>query len=150
MLTRPAPHATCSSCTKVVDWELRHSGVASERGGGDLRVNHVSENKHAPEAAVAALAHEIVELINTAPLEQREGLREDAVALLRNEVDMSGPPVEAEMRAAATFNPFGIGIPLALMGTVLVFLFPPVGLLLFAIAGVVGAWGVGATLLARR
>lgn len=150
MLTSPAPHATCNSCTKVVDWELRHSGVASARGRCDLRVNHVSEKKYAPEAAVAALAHEIVELINAAPLEQREGLREDAVALLRNEVEMSGPPAEAETQVAGTFNPFGIGIPLVLMGMVLVFLFPPVGLLMFAVAGVVVAWGVGATLLARR
>ena len=45
---------------------------------------------------VAALAQEIVELINAAPREQREGLREDAVARLRNEVEMSGPPVQAQ------------------------------------------------------
>ena len=52
--------------------------------------------------------------------------------------------------ATGTFNPFGIGIPLVLMGGLLVFLFPPVGLLMFAAAAVMIAWGVGATLLARN
>lgn len=110
----------------------------------------MAEKNHPPEAVVAALAQEIIDQINAAPREQREGLREEAVARLRNEVEMSGPPEQAHTRAAETFNPFGIAIPLVLMGAVLVFLFPPVGLLMFAIAAVLVTWGVGATLLARR
>ena len=59
-------------------------------------------------------------------------------------------PPEAPPSASGTFNPLGIGIPLVLMGGVLVFLFPLVGLLMFAAAAVMIVWGVGATLLARN
>lgn len=113
-------------------------------------MSNVAEKNVPPEAVVAALVQEIVEVINAAPRVQREGLREDAVARLRDEVEMNALPVQAEMQVAASFNSFGIAIPLLLMGAVLVFLFPPVGLLMFAIAGVLVAWGVGTTLLTRR
>ncbi|MFI5397666.1 MAG: hypothetical protein ACHQ9S_19175 [Candidatus Binatia bacterium] len=113
-------------------------------------VSGLSDNKGALEAQVATLAHGLAEAINSCSPEGREGLREDAVNILRDEVDISRPPVEAVASAAGAFNPFGIGIPLIMMGTVLVFLFPPVGLLMFAVAGVVIAWGVGVTLLTRR
>jgi hypothetical protein len=102
------------------------------------------------EARVEALAREITDTINAGQLEERERLQEVALALLRDEVQLTEPPpVVVQPPAAGTFNPFGIGIPLILMGGVLVFLFPPVGLLMFAAAAVMIAWGVGATLLGR-
>jgi len=104
----------------------------------------------AVETRVAALAREIADVINAAQAEGREGLREDAVSILRDEVQILEPPSAAAPAVADSFNPFGIGIPLVLMGGVMVFLFPPVGLLLFAVAGVVVAWGLAATLLAHR
>ncbi len=119
---------------------------------GGLQRELVAEKDPAPEAAIAALARQIAEQINAAPFDEREALREDAVTILRNEIEMQ-PPVPAAVispQSPAAFNPFGIGIPLILMGAVLVFLFPPVGLLLFGVAGVVVTWGLGATLLARR
>jgi len=116
----------------------------------------VSSEQEAPDAAgvldagIERLAHELAEAINTAGVDGRAGLRDSAVSILREEVDITAPPVTAAGGATpGPFNPFGIGIPLFLMGTVLVFLFPPVGLFLFALAALVVAWGVGATLLAR-
>ncbi len=97
-----------------------------------------------------ALAREIADTINAGQVEGRERLREVALGLLRDEVHVTEPlPAVLQPPAVGTFNPFGIGIPLILMGGVLVFLFPPVGLLLFAAAGVMIAWGVGTTLLRR-
>ncbi len=115
-------------------------------------VSPVAEKDPAPEAAIAALAHQIAEQINAVPFDERDALREDAVTILRNEIETSRPAAAPAIvpQATAAFNPFGIGIPLILMGAVLVFLFPPVGLLLFGVAGVVVMWGLGATLLARR
>ncbi len=99
---------------------------------------------------IEALTREITDAINALPVEQREGLREDAVGILRDEVRTHNPvPVAAAVAPAGTFNPFGIGIPLVLMGGVMVFLFPPIGLLLFAVAGLVVAWGVATTVFAR-
>ena len=116
----------------------------------------MSDERQAAEAAsaaenrVEALAHEIAQAINGGQVEQRELLREFAVNLLRDEVQISGPSAPAvPAQSTGSFNPFGIGIPLFLMGSVLVFLFPPVGLLMFAAAAVMIAWGIGTTLLAH-
>jgi len=98
---------------------------------------------------VEALARQLADTINAGPVERRERLRDVALGLLRDEVQLTDPqpqPLPAPA-ATGTFNPFGIGIPLVLMGSVLVFLFPPVGLLMFATAAVMIAWGVGTTLL---
>jgi hypothetical protein len=116
----------------------------------------VSDERQAAEAAsaaenrVEALAHEIAQAINAGQVEQRELLREFAVNLLRDEVQIVSPSAPAvPAQSTGSFNPFGIGIPLFLMGLVLVFLFPPVGLLMFAAAAVMIAWGIGTTLLAH-
>lgn len=102
-----------------------------------------------PEARVEALARELADTINAGQVEARERLREVALGLLRDEVQLRDAQVGPGSAPVATgaFNPFGIGIPLVLMGSVLVFLFPPVGLLMFAAAAVMIAWGVGTTLL---
>lgn len=108
------------------------------------------EEARAREGRVVALVHDIAHTINAGEIEEREFLREFAVNLLRDEVQLSAPTTAAALAPpAASFNPFGIGIPLFLMGAVLVFLFPPVGLVLFAAAAVVVAWGMGSALFAR-
>jgi hypothetical protein len=109
------------------------------------------ESDHTPEAEVEALARELADTINAGQVQGRERLREVALGLLRDEVRLT-EPLPATVPAGSTtnsFNAFGIGIPLFLMGSVLVFLFPPVGLLMFAAAAVMIAWGVGTTLLRR-
>ena len=109
-------------------------------------------SERAQEARVVALAREIAETINGGTVGGRDVLREMAVNLLRDGVQIT-PPVDPSGKPVAgvgTFNPFGIGIPLVLMGGVLLFLFPLVGLLMFAAAAVMLVWGVAATWLARR
>lgn len=108
------------------------------------------ENDPALERRIAALTREIAETINGGQPEGREGLRDFAIALLRDSVQTVEPAHAAAPQPTGSFNPFGIGIPFVLMGTVLVFLFPLVGLLMFAAAAVMIAWGVGTTLLARN
>jgi hypothetical protein len=112
------------------------------------------ESERARAARVEALARTMVDTINAGTVEERESLREMVVSVLRDEVQFDDPRHDepsppATTPPTGTFNSFGIGIPLLLMGTVMVFLFPPVGLLMFAVAAVMIAWGVGATLLAR-
>ena len=79
-----------------------------------------------PEVQVEALARELADTINAEQVDGRERLREVALSLLRDEVRLSEPlPAAADAPVATgAFNPFGIGIPLVLMGSVLVFLSP--------------------------
>ena len=98
---------------------------------------------------IAALARQLADEINAGGAEGRELLRDIAVGTLRDEVVTVEPVVQDTVRAGS-FNPFGIGIPLLLVGGLLVFIFPPVGLLLFGVAIVALAWGVLAALFTRR
>jgi hypothetical protein len=98
---------------------------------------------------VLALAREIADTINAGPIEGRDVLREMAVNAVRDQVQVSSPPKLAAEQGAANFNPLAIAIPLVLVGAVLFFLFPPVGVLMFGMAGVMVVWGVVATLFAR-
>jgi hypothetical protein len=43
-----------------------------------------------------------------------------------------------------------MGIPVLLVGSFLVFLFPPVGILLFGVAGFLVIWGIVATFFGGR
>lgn len=98
---------------------------------------------------VQQLARELALVINTDAAAERERLRDMAVRLLRDEVDVLDRLVEVPV-ASQVFNPFGIAIPLVLVGGVMLILFPPVGLLLFGGAGVMMVWGVAVVLLSRR
>jgi hypothetical protein len=106
----------------------------------------------ASEERVIALACELAEAINAGAVDGRDVLREMAVSVVRDgvRIDEPTPSPGTTVSPTGTFNPFGVGILLILMGGVLVFLFPFVGLLMFAAAAVMIAWGVGATLLARN
>jgi hypothetical protein len=96
---------------------------------------------------------DIARLVNAAPGEDREELCEYTIGLLREEVQLvetelpSGPATDA---ATGKFNPLGIGIPVLLVGGVLIVVFPPVGLFLFGVAALLMVWGVVATLVARH
>ena len=113
------------------------------------RERQIGGSERIGERRVEELARELAEAINETDVEQREGLRDVALNLLREEIDVTPQPSPQEAGTPSSFNPFGIGIPLILMGAVLVFLFPLVGLLLFGAAAVMLAWGVGTSLLAR-
>ncbi|MBI3785251.1 MAG: hypothetical protein HY270_17805 [Deltaproteobacteria bacterium] len=104
-----------------------------------------------PERRVEVATRELVRTINESDVESRESLRALAIEMLREEVQTVDERSSLS-RAAATekeFNAFGIAIPLGLMGMVLVFLFPLVGIVMFAAAAVMLAWGLGSTLLRR-
>lgn len=111
-----------------------------------------AEREQTPEARVEALARQLAETINAGTVDGRERLRELAVGLLRDEVEVTEPLRSAapQPEGRGGFNPFAIGIPFILMGSLLVFLFPPVGLLMFAAAALMLGWGVATTLLRRR
>lgn len=119
--------------------------------GSAVTYEQPSETERALEARITALARELAETINAAPLKGRAQLRDDAVSTLRAEVESTEhaetPP--AASGTSGAFNPFGIGIPLVFMGALLVFLFPPVGLLCFALAALMVLWGLGAIVFAR-
>jgi hypothetical protein len=104
----------------------------------DLRVEH--------------LARQLAQMINAGVGEVREQLREMAVHVLRDEVELveSVASAHEDPPSQQSYNPFAIAIPLGLVGGVMLILFPPVGLLLFAAAGTMMLWGVAAVALSRR
>jgi hypothetical protein len=97
---------------------------------------------------IEALVHDLARTISAAPAGERERLRDMAVHLLRDEVEISAPV--APSAPSGTLNPFAIGIPLILAGGVMLVMFPPVGLLLFGAAGIMMVWGLATVLLVRR
>ena len=105
------------------------------------------------ESRVEDLTREIVRAINE--VDDHPGLRAElkdfAIGLLQDAV----PAVEAiasepAPAPAAQFNPLAMGIPLMFAGAVLIFLFPPVGLLLFVASGFMVVWGLAVSLFRRR
>ncbi len=104
-------------------------------------------------------AGELAAVINAAPGEGRETLRELALTIVREEVltreqAASASPVDAAGSAAAAAarrhsNPLAMAIPFFMMGCVTIFLFPPVGLLLFGFTGVLVVVGVVVSIFGR-
>ncbi len=101
------------------------------------------------ERRVDGAARDLARVISTAPPGQRERLREMAVHLLRDEVEIV-QPIEATTVTTGSTNPFAIGIPLVLVGSIMLILFPPVGLLLFGAAAFMMVWGVAAVMVRRE
>lgn len=101
------------------------------------------------ERRVLSLAQELAELINEEHAEEREILREMAVGTLRDLVRLPQTETETAGKPAGPFNPFGMAIPMVLMGCLLIFLFPPVGVAMFLGAGLMAAIGILVTLLVR-
>jgi hypothetical protein len=112
-------------------------------------VSDAEKDDRALDRSVLTLAREIADKINAGPIEGRDVLREMAVNAVRDQVEVVVPPPPESKPGQTSFNPLAIGIPLVLVGAVLVALFPPVGLLMFGVAAVMAIWGVLATLFAR-
>lgn len=105
-----------------------------------------------------ARAGELAAIINAAPGEGRETLRELALTIVREEVltreqAASAAPVDVAAATAAAArrhsNPLAMAIPFFMMGCVTIFLFPPVGLLLFGFTGVLVVVGVVVSIFGR-
>ena len=104
------------------------------------------------DVKVEDLVRRLVEVVNDASAEQRPALREYAMELLRDgtEVGEAGPTPAADVKKnAAATNPIGIALLLGMLSLPALLLFTPVGLVLLAVALVMGVWGVLATLLRR-
>jgi hypothetical protein len=115
--------------------------------GGD---EHRHLHGHTLEERIEGLAAEIVELIESGAAESRRDLRDLAIGFLRERQDAGAneTPVATAARVAP-FNPIALGIPLLLVGVVLLGLFPPVGLLIAFFAVVMLVWGFLAALRFR-
>jgi hypothetical protein len=104
------------------------------------------------DARVEELARRLVAVVNGASPEQRPALRDYALELLRDgtEVSEAAPAPVASVKAnAAATNPIGIALLLGILSLPAMLLFTPVGLVLFAMALVMGVWGIVATLIRR-
>jgi hypothetical protein len=110
-----------------------------------------SGGSRALEERVDKFASEIATLINGAAPELRKDLRDLATGLLRERVEEAevSPGVRSDGAVAAPLNPLAVAIPLLLVGVLLVFLFPPVGLVILAFAVLMLVWGLIASLLFR-
>ena len=70
------------------------------------------------------------------------------VHLVRDEVIIAPPVIDrAGEGGSSAFNPFAIAIPLVLAGGVMSILFPPIGITIFAAAGVSVACGLLSVLI---
>ncbi len=115
--------------------------------GGD---EHREREGRGVEERVEKLAAEIASLIDRAGSDERRDLRDLAIGVLRERVgDAESPPGPPGTTATPAFNPLGIGLPLLLVGVVLVFLFPPVGLLILLFAAAMLVWGLVAAVRFR-
>jgi len=106
------------------------------------------------EDRVEDLTRMIANTINEAEVperpEIRAELRDFAINLLKESVVPPEPVVVGPADGGATFNPLAMGIPIFFAGGVLIFLFPPVGMMLFAASVVLIVWGLATSMMPRR
>jgi hypothetical protein len=98
---------------------------------------------------IEGLARELARTISAAPAAERERLREMAVHLLRDEVEIV-PVATALAVPTGGLNPFAISIPLLLVAAVTWILSPLITLLLVGAALLMMVWGVAAVVLGGR
>lgn len=91
---------------------------------------------------VELLAREIAEAINAGQAEEREVLREFAVNLVRDQVHVVDTRETVPAGASTPLNPIAVAIPFLMMGAVVIFLFPLMGLAMFGAASVMIVWGI--------
>lgn len=107
------------------------------------------------EERVEGLTLEIARAINQAEDPERPAIRSEltefAISVLKEAVMLpEQSAAEPIANDASRFNPLGMGIPLVFAGSVLIFLFPPMGVVLFTVAIVMIAWGLVASAVTRH
>src|SRR6266403_2953115 len=107
------------------------------------------------EDRVEDLTRAIAQTINDADVPERPAIRaelkEFAISLLQESINAPEPVIVAGVEGEkATFNPLAMSIPLLFAGGVLIFLFPPVGMMLFAGSVVMIGWGLVVSVVRRR
>ncbi len=108
-----------------------------------------TEEEYALRRKVEGLSRELAEAINTGQADEREVLREFAVNLVRDQVQIVDTRAPGASGRSESFSPLAIAIPFLMMGAVLLFLFPLMGLAMFGAAAIMIGWGVVATLFAH-
>lgn len=88
-------------------------------------------DREAADSRIAELARELATAINASESAGREGMRDYAIDVLRDQVQPADPqPPSPVAPSTGPLNPFAFGIPILLVGAVLTPLFPPLGLAL--------------------
>lgn len=108
--------------------------------------------ERALDVQVEDLTRRIAEVVNQAGGAGRSDLREYAIGLLKEETEFAeAPAAETQPPHARGFNPLAFALLLALASVPLLLsgFFSLMGVLLLAIAGVMGIWGVLIGLLRR-
>lgn len=119
-------------------------------GGPRTPPNLADERQQDLDAQVETLARQLAEVINGAGSEQRQGLREYALGLIKEETEViEAPSASANTRSTADTNPLGMALLLGVMAIPMGILFFPVGLTMMAIALVLGVIGVGLSIFRR-
>ncbi len=92
---------------------------------------------------VEDLARQLAEVVNAAG-ESRQDLREYAIGLLKEETERDDAPEATSVTHthAPQFSPLAFAILLGLVSLPLLLLFAPLGLGLFAVAVLMGIWGL--------
>lgn len=109
-----------------------------------------TEGENALQRRIELLAREIADAINAGQADEREVLREFAVNVVRDQVQVVDRRTAAAAPGATALGPIAIAIPFLMMGAVLIFLFPLMGLAMFGAASVMITWGVVAALFGRK
>ena len=105
------------------------------------------------EKRVEGLASELAELINSSTSDDRDGLKDLALSIVRDEVKGREDVFQVgagKPGGAGSFSAIGMAMPLGMAGALMIFLFPPVGLALFAVSGLLVVVGVATSMLSRR
>jgi hypothetical protein len=107
----------------------------------------------AQDAEVEELTRRLAAVVNGAAAEGRQGLRDYAIGLLKEETELAeAPPTPPEATHATRFNPLAIALLLVLasLPLFLSIVFAPVGLALLGLAALMGIWGLLASVFERR
>ena len=121
---------------------------AADLSGSDAGGPDVDARRHLDER-VEAIAEQLVDVINEADPGSRAGLRDFALDLLRSGTD-AADAAEGERRTPRpSTNPLGLAILLGVLAVPMMLIFLPLGLMMAAVAVVLGLTGVGMTVLRR-
>lgn len=108
-----------------------------------------NRESRALEERIDRFVSEIAILINGAAPELRRDLRDLATGLLRERLADAekAPAASTAGTGPAPFSALAVAIPLLLVGVLLVFLFPPVGVVILVVAIFMLVWGLIASVL---
>jgi hypothetical protein len=102
------------------------------------------------DAEVESLAQRIVAVVNAAEPEYRQPLREYALDLVKSGTEVVEPVDQAPRPGAGGGgHPLGLALLVGGMAVPMLLIFPPVGLTMGIIAGVLGVVGLGSLALRR-